>query len=71
MKEFVPKISAEVLYKNQKLSKKLLGYKKMETLLQRYQEIDYLLTRVEEYTGQAFEEWDRAVQQQIDIMRGK
>lgn len=44
---------------------------KFSSLLQNYYEIDCILSTLELYLYLAFQEWDRAVQLEIDIMRGK
>lgn len=43
----------------------------MDKLLRQYQRIDEVLSRIEGYLDQAAMEWDREIQQEIDIRRGK
>jgi len=68
---FNQSISCRTITKIKKVAGEFRSIKSMEKLLQRYQEIDFNLSKVEFYLDQIDEDWDREVQRAIDTARGK
>jgi hypothetical protein len=68
---FHPRVTLETLPRTEGAADRLVEAGSMMSLLQRYRDLDVDLTRFEDCVDEAVWAWDRMVQEQIDLMRGK
>ena len=71
LKVFKPKIQSYILKNSSDFIEKVNNYTQIDKLLEQYNIIDKNLLKIELYLNQFFEEFDRQVQQEIDMRRGK
>jgi hypothetical protein len=71
LKNFKQTISSQTLKQSLNFLRKIKNYHKINKLLENYYLIDKNLLKLELYLNQFIEEFDREVQREIDIRRGK
>jgi hypothetical protein len=67
---FVPSVSSRTIEQIRKC-KRLSGAKTVSQLLHSYQELDAALSKIEVYVERVTREWERQIEMEIDISRGK
>ena len=68
---FKPKTQSHILKNSSDFIEKINNYTQIDKLLEQYDFIDKSLLKIQLYLNQFFEEFDRQVQQEIDMRRGK
>jgi len=71
LKTFKQTIKSQLLKKSNTFLEKIKNYNNVAKLLEQYNSINRNLLKVELYLGQLVEEFDRKVEQEIDLIRGK
>jgi len=71
VEEYQPKINYSLIASVAENAQALKENKKISSLICKYYNLDKVLSELEKYLDLAEAEWDRVVQQEIDIRRGK